>query len=202
MKKVDVFLFDLGKVLVELDGPPIKSEWLASPISDAESWRRWAVSPYVKAFESGEISADAFSAGIHQEQQLIISPAAFKEAFTAWPKGLYEGVEALLVSLKAHYTLAFYSNTSELHVPRLVGEMGLGKYFDYTFASCEIGHFKPALEGYRFIIESLNVPAQRIVFIDDNKHNVEAARSVGMHAEQAEGFLAVAAAVARWRTGS
>jgi putative hydrolase of the HAD superfamily len=200
MKKIDVFLFDLGRVLVELDGPPIKSEWLEAPISDIESWRRWGESRYVKAFESGEISVAEFTEGIQQEQNLNISPFEFEQAFTAWPKGLYEGVGELLKSLKSHFTLAFYSNTSELHVPRLLGEMGLGQYFDYTFTSCETGHFKPAKAGYQLIIDTLNVPAERILFIDDNSQNVLAAQSLGMNAEQAEGFSAVNAAVSRWRS--
>lgn len=199
MKKIDVFLFDLGRVLVELDGPPIKSEWLSAPISDAESWRRWGASRYVEAFESGKISVAQFTQGICKEQQLVISPDAFKRAFTAWPKGLYPGVDGLLQSLKDEYALAFYSNTSELHVPRLVSEMGLGQYFDYAFASCEIGHFKPAKAGFQFVLDQVAVPAGRILFIDDNAQNVLAAQAVGMNAEQAEGFDAVCGVVQRWR---
>ncbi|HEY7773248.1 MAG TPA: HAD-IA family hydrolase [Marinagarivorans sp.] len=199
MNKIDVFLFDLGRVLVELDGPPLKQAWVAEVMSDEESWRRWGGSSLVKAFESGEISPSDFCSGLVQEQNLTISPEAFKQAFVQWPKAVYPGVERMLQSLKADYTLAFYSNTSELHVPRLMSDMGLGQYFDYGFASCEIGHFKPDESGFHHIIRQLEVPAERFLFIDDNLANVQAAQQVGMNAEQAEGFEAVAAVVNRWR---
>jgi putative hydrolase of the HAD superfamily len=200
MKKVDVFLFDLGKVLVELDGPPLKNAWLAEPISEAESWQRWGASHFVKAFESGAITKAEFTAGIKAEQQLLISEEAFEKAFTAWPKRLYPGAAEMLRTLMPNYVLAYYSNTSELHVPRLLNEMGLKNYFHYTFASCEIGYFKPDAAGYEFILNALGVSAERVLFIDDNAHNVAGAKAMGMNAEQAEGFDQVYSVVRRWTT--
>ncbi len=41
---------------------------------------------------------------------------------------------------------------------------------------------KPAPEFYRYVIQRIGLPPQEILFIDDNKANVDGARAVGMDA--------------------
>ncbi len=187
MADIEAILFDLGGVLIELDGPPIKNAWLDEDISEEESWRRWGRSSHVAAYESGKMSADQFLENVIEEQGLNLSVDEFRVAFSQWPGNTYSGTEQLLEQLRKKYTLAFYSNTSDLHLPRLMDELNLGEYFDFTFASYEIGYHKPNLDGYQYVVKQMALPAEKILFVDDNANNVESARKAGLQARHVVG---------------
>lgn len=182
---ITTLLFDLGGVLIELDGSPIKDHWVDTPVSYADAWLRWGQSPVVKAFETGNMPADEFVEQVVKEQGFQISPAQFREEFTRWPKGLFDGAQALLEELRGQYKLAFYSNTNELHLPWLMRDLGIARLFDYCFASYEIGFFKPDTHGFAHTLQHMNEKPQNVLFIDDNMVNVEGARAAGLHAEKA-----------------
>jgi len=185
MKAISTILFDLGGVLIELDGPPIKPDWLDHPIDYAENWRRWGNSEFVKGYETGRIGSDEFIDGVIAELGLQVDRDVFKQMYITWPKSFYPGAAELLKKLRENYQLAFYSNTSDLHLPRLLHDVGLASYFDYTFASYEIGYFKPDPDGYRHVLQQMDVAAENVLFIDDNPANVRGALDVGLHARQA-----------------
>lgn len=185
MGEISTIVFDLGGVLIELDGPPIKDTWLNENLDYAENWRRWGGSRYVKAYETGVISSNEFITGVISELKLNVSDEAFRSAYISWPKAFFPGTEKLLARLKTKYRLAFYSNTSELHLPRLLEEIGLATYFERTFASYDIGYFKPDHDGYRHVLSEMNVFPEEVLFIDDNQMNVEGAEAVGMRARKA-----------------
>lgn len=46
--------------------------------------------------------------------------------------------------------------------------------------SCRIGHAKPEAGAYRWCLERMGVPAGDVLFVDDNRANVEAARALGL----------------------
>ena len=188
IQNIKAILFDLGGVLVELDGLPIKMQWLNQPISELESWRLWSQSEIVKAYEKGQITSDKFAAGIIQEQGLKLTGEEFLQQYVRWPLGLYPGVLDLLAKLKKNYVLAIYSNTSELHWPQLMDEMQLEGKFDYYFASFQMGMYKPEVESFNYVAEKMNIEPNNIVFFDDNLINVEAAKTAGMLAEQVKGI--------------
>ena len=58
---IDVILFDLGGVLIELAGVEKMLEWSKDLASTDELWRRWLHSAAVRAFETGKIGTDAFA---------------------------------------------------------------------------------------------------------------------------------------------
>lgn len=187
-KQISTILFDLGGVLIELDGPPIKDGWLDEPIDYRENWRRWGNSYFVKSYETGKISADEFIDGVLTELNLNVDRAVFKQTYIEWPKSFFPGADDLLKTLRTQYRLAFYSNTSDLHLPRLLNDIGLADYFDHTFASYEIGFFKPDRKGYEHVLEQMGVQGDEVLFIDDNPANVEGALAAGLRARQAFGL--------------
>lgn len=185
MGKITTIVFDLGGVLIELDGPPIKDTWVDESIDYAENWRRWGNSRCVQAYETGTITSKAFITGVIAELELNVSEEVFRSAYISWPKSFFPGTEKLLAALKTTYRLAFYSNTSDLHLPRLLNDVGLAKYFERTFASYEIGYFKPDHNGYRYVLSEMQVSPDEVLFIDDNQINVEGAAAVGIRARKA-----------------
>lgn len=178
----DVIVFDLGGVLVELGGVTRMLELLSHRLSVEELWTRWLTSPSVRAFETGQCDAEAFAHALLAEFELAISPAQLLEEFTAWPKGLYPGALELLQRLAPHYTLACLTNTNALHWPRICDEFGLLPHFSFHFASHLIGLLKPDRAIFEHVIDQLGCVPERIIFLDDNRLNVEAARAAGMRA--------------------
>lgn len=186
--KVDAILFDLGRVLIELDGPPLKNHWLYEPISEEESWRRWGSSETVALFESGKISEEQFLQRIIPEQNIKLSQEDFKQEYSRWPKCIYPGVESALDSLRQSHTLAFYSNTNQLHTCLFMDEWRFGAYFDYCFCSHEIGYFKPDPIGFKYVADAMGVEPEKILFLDDNQNNVDGAKNLNFNAHCVIGF--------------
>ncbi len=187
-RELSVILFDLGGVLVELPANPIPADWVDRDLSSGRKLSDWLTSPAARAFEKGEISAPQFADEILNEMKLPISPEELLTYFTFWPKGLFPGTKALIGRILPHYSLAIFSNTNELHWPRLMTEMELEGRFDYYFASFQIKMSKPAPAAFRYVIKALSCDPSEILFLDDSPLNVDAARRIGMKAERASGI--------------
>ena len=185
---IQVILFDVGGVLVELTGVPQMLAWTQNRFSENELWRRWLGSPAVRQFETGRLAPMEFAHEMVREYDLPVGPAEFLDAFRSWPTGLYPGVEELLGELRPHYLLASFSNTNELHWPRVIQEMELGGLLDRHFPSHEIGRLKPDVEAFLHVARALEHAPKQILFLDDNAINVEAAQRAGMQARQVTGI--------------
>jgi len=62
--------------------------------------------------------------------------------------------------------------------------MGLGPCFDVRFSSHLIGHLKPDKEAFEFVVAALGCAPERILFLDDNRLNIDGALAVGMQARR------------------
>ncbi len=190
MKQIRVVLFDLGGVLVELAGVPTMLGWMDNRVSPEELWTMWLESPAIRAFETGRTDAGSFADDLIAEMALPVAREKLIEEFTFWPRGLFPGALDLVKQIPAHYTRATLSNSNALHWPRLMKELKLADAFDQHFASHLIGKIKPDEEAFRHVTHSLQCAAEEILFLDDNKLNVEAAAGVGMTAVQVQGVVA------------
>lgn len=182
---IEVILFDLGGVLIELSGAGTMMRW--SQLDESEIWRRWLASTAVRKFESGKCDADEFARAVVREFQLATTPEVFMEAFIQWPNGLFEGAVPLLRRLSDDYHLSCLSNTNQLHWQRFETETALFDNLHSHFLSHQIGMLKPDTEIFGYVTEALGRSPESILFFDDNQVNVDAARTAGFHARQAKG---------------
>lgn len=183
-------LFDLGGVLVELAGVPTMLRWMDNRISPEELWKMWLQSPAVRAFETGRTDAGNFAGDLIAEMALPVAREKLIEEFTFWPRGLFPGALELVSQIPSRYTRATLSNSNSVHWPRLMKELQLAEAFDRHFASHLIGKIKPDEEAFHHVTQSLQCAAEEILFLDDNKLNVEAAARMGMTAVQVHGVAA------------
>ncbi len=188
MRSGRVVLFDLGGVLVENTGEQGLSSLLPYQLDRQEIWARWLASDAVRRFECGQISPEVFAARFIEEWHLEVVPAAFIEAFTTWPKGLFDGAATLVRNLRAQHRVACLSNTNALHWARFPE---LPELFDSSFASHLTGFLKPDPEAFEHVLRELDVQAEAVWFFDDLLQNVEAARKVGIRAVQVRAFAEV-----------
>jgi HAD superfamily hydrolase (TIGR01509 family) len=183
---VELVLFDLGGVLVELPGVPAMLE-LTGIESEEELWRRWLTCRWVRRFESGGCSETEFAAGVVADWQLGLSPAAFLEAFRNWPARPLPGAAELVAQTRASVAAGCFSNTNALHWHDRIATWPLSRLFDHRFLSFELGLLKPDTAAFAHVAHLLGVPAGRVLFIDDNAVNVAGAAAAGFQAARAVG---------------
>jgi HAD superfamily hydrolase (TIGR01509 family) len=179
-------LFDLGGVLVELGGVDYFGQ-LIGERDEAEIWRRWLTSHWVRSFERGRCTREEFARGMVQENTLDITPEAFLEVFENWPRGLFPGAEALVHAVNPHLTVACLSNTNELHWTKQKDAERVHALFPRRFLSHQMDLVKPDREIFDSVAKALGCPADAIFFMDDNLINVQGARSAGWDAARAVG---------------
>jgi HAD superfamily hydrolase (TIGR01509 family) len=183
---VDLVLFDLGGVLIEVGGVGAMLE-LTGMDSDEELWRRWLTCEWVRRFESGRCSETEFADGLIADWQLDLSAAAFLDAFRDWPAGPLPGAEELVSQTRASVATACFSNMNTLHWHGHVAGWPLAGLFDHRFLSFELGLLKPDVAAFTHVADLLELPAGRILFLDDNVLNVEGAKAAGFQAARAAG---------------
>jgi putative hydrolase of the HAD superfamily len=75
--------------------------------------------------------------------------------------------------------VALFSNV-EAHLAHLLKEFGFYDPFSPCILSCEIRVEKPNREAYEYLLQQFDCPPESIVFIDDKRQNVKAARELGI----------------------
>ncbi|MEP6622963.1 MAG: HAD family phosphatase [Acidimicrobiia bacterium] len=191
---LDLVLFDLGGVLIELSGVGAMQK-LAGIAGEDELWERWLSCPWVRAFERGECSAEEFATGMVEEWSLAVTPAEFLAAFRDWPVGPMPGAEDLVAEVAAVVAVGCLSNTNSLHTEDQFSRWGIFAAFEPRFLSHELGVLKPDRELFERVSELAGIAPARILFLDDNLINVEGARAAGFVAEHARGVDGARAAL-------
>ncbi len=55
-------------------------------------------------------------------------------------------------------------------------------FFDNSVFSCAEGYIKPESQIYHILLKKINISANRVLFIDDKKVNIQSAQNIGMKA--------------------
>ncbi|MBX6315656.1 MAG: HAD family phosphatase [Isosphaeraceae bacterium] len=137
--------------------------------------------PLVRRYESGGMSAEAFSRALCEMAGLSIPHDQFAAAWSDifW---LNEPVAALIAALKRRgYTLVLGSNTNDLHAAQFRRQFAETlAHFDRLVLSFEVGHVKPSAEFYHTCAEAAGAEPSACIFIDDLPENVAGARAAGL----------------------
>ncbi len=181
---IHVVCFDIGGILIELNGDDHLREFYGPEMSRAEVWDKWMHSPSVHAHETGQIKAAEFGRAFLAENGAAVTDAAaahFLSRFDSWLVGPYAGACELVAETSARYTTALLTNMSAVHWPT-VEAFGLHVGPQYFVKSYEVGIMKPKPKYFEHALTTIGVEAQNTVFFDDSERNVAAAKAVGMQA--------------------
>ena len=74
------------------------------------------------------------------------------------------------------------SNQNDHRAAYLRGPLGYDELFDATYFSCEVGALKSDAAYFARVVASLALPADRLLFVDDNDEFVARARACGLRA--------------------
>ena len=185
--RIDLVLFDLGGVLIR-PGGVASMRALSGIDSDKALWNRWLSCPWVRRFEAGECAPEEFAAGMVAEWELELQPAAFLDAFGRWPEPPFEGALQLVEEVQARVPAAFLSNMNSFQWAANYEGIPLTEAFTFRFLSFELGLVKPDAAIFDAVAARLPVPRHRVLFLDDNAVNVEAAERAGFAAAHVRGL--------------
>ena len=131
-------------------------------------------------FEHGRIDEATFIARFFADRRPVDGDGltAAMTAHYAYMPGVEALLERLADSGARMYALSNYPSWYR----RIEAKLGLSRFLRWDFVSCETGHRKPAPEAYLHAARTLGVEPRECVFVDDQRANVEAARTLGMQA--------------------
>ena len=180
-----VFIFDIGKVLLDFNFVPLQEKIAASaqaPLSQVQS--EWSNPAYVDV-ETGKtddrVYYDEFCARIGLTWTFDEWVDQWANIFTPNPfvHGLYLDLH------ERGHAVAMLSNIGP-HQVTAIGRC-IPEFFSvgtHHFFSFELGLHKPDPAIYHTVSRKLGRQPQRCVFLDDAEANVRGAKGIGMHAMQ------------------
>jgi glucose-1-phosphatase len=195
---IDALLFDLGRVVLDIDFNRTFSCWARhAGCEPALLSQRFSRDELYQRHERGEISDQAFFSGLRSALGIDISDAQFLEGWNAIFVGEIPGMRQLIARAARRLPLYAFSNTNLPHVEYFSTQFPdvLG-HFREIFASSQIGLRKPEAEAYDHVVKAIGLPAHRIVFFDDLPENVAGAQACGLTAVHVTSADDVAGALA------
>ncbi|MBO0766136.1 MAG: HAD-IA family hydrolase [Hyphomicrobiaceae bacterium] len=186
--RVEALLFDLGRVVIELDSARVHARWAElAGVSVAEIERRArtrvAQSEAFHRHECGEISDAAFFAHLRSALEIDLTDDELKDGWNAIFVGEMPGIRPLLALAGRVLPLYAFSNTNPAHQACWsVRFSELLASFRQVFVSNELGARKPDVAAFRAVATAMGVAPARILFFDDMAANVAGAKASGMQA--------------------
>jgi FMN phosphatase YigB (HAD superfamily) len=180
----DVLLFDLGRVVLDIDFSKVTAVWAGhAGCRPDEIATRFVMDDNYKHHEVGKIDDAAFFASLRDSLGIAITDAQLLEGWNAVFAGEMPGIASILARAAQRIPLYAFSNTNPAHVAHFSKAYAdvLGHFREIFLSSC-IGLRKPDADAYDHVIGAIGVPASRIVFFDDVPANVEGARARGLKA--------------------
>lgn len=179
---IDALLFDLGRVVLDIDFKRVMEVWLRhGGRGPSDVFASLAHDDAYMQHERGQISDEAFFAHLRTELDLDITPDQFLEGWNAIFVGAMPGIAELLPHAATRWPLYAFSNTNPAHVAHFsVAHADLLGHFRDVYLSSSIGMRKPDAESFDHVVAQIGVPAGRILFFDDSAANIEGARARGL----------------------
>jgi glucose-1-phosphatase len=182
--RADALLFDLGRVVIDIDFNRAFSRWAEHARCDQELIRgRFQQDTAYKRHERGEIDSKEYFANLRESLGIDISDAQLLEGWNSILVGEMPGVSELLAKAAESFPLYAFTNSNCAHEHCWSKQFSsiLGN-FKQVFVSSTIGLRKPEAEAYDHVVRAIGASANRIVFFDDVLENIEGARARGLQA--------------------
>ena len=188
INKFNYVLFDIDGVLATAtnSADEILRE---NNLTLSDFFENWSNSDTVASFEAGKIDALEFAKKRQQELALPIEPEVIINILTARKSVLFDGAEALLTGLASrNINMACLSNTNILHWNSIIGKEVFHRFFCKEYLSYELGLTKPSPDIYHYVLNDLQCEANKLLYFDDSKKNIDAAIKIGISAVLVKDF--------------
>jgi putative hydrolase of the HAD superfamily len=181
---VRAILFDLGRVVIDIDFERALSAWQRHSRLPPEQLRALFRhdEPYER-HETGSLSAESYFEHLRELLALECDGAQVALGWNSIFLGEIEETVHMLDAIRDKVPCYAISNTNAAHVDEMNrGFPALLPRFRKVFTSHEIGHRKPHAEAFRHVLREIGVPAPEVLLFDDLPENIEGARRCGLQA--------------------
>jgi putative hydrolase of the HAD superfamily len=133
---------------------------------------------------------DTFGVALTDEQ--------FLDGWNAIFVGRYPNIDDQLRRAAARMPIYAFTNTNKAHEQYWsVAYADTMSHFRHVFVSSTIGHRKPDIDAFAYVVREMGVPAQRVLFFDDSLANIEGAKASGLQTVHVRSNSDVTAALER-----
>ena len=186
--RIEALLFDLGRVILDLDSARVYARWAelsGVPAADIERRCR-AYLPGSEVFyrhERGEITDAEFFGHLRAALGIDLTPEQFCDGWNKVFVGEMPGIRPILARAREAFALYAFSNTNCAHQACWsVDFADLLRPFRKIYVSNELGARKPEVAAFRAVVADMGLAPEQVQFFDDIVANVEGARAAGLRA--------------------
>ncbi len=183
-QRVDALLFDLGRVVMNIEFDRTLAVWAHHSDSDPEILRqRFSEDAAYRAHEVGRIEAADYFDSLRRSLGVDMTDEQWLEGWNALFAGEMPGISALLAELASRLPLFAFSNTNRAHIAYWPGRFDdVLSHFNQVFVSPDIGLRKPDVAAFRHVAAEMGVTPANVLFFDDVVENIDGAIRTGMQA--------------------
>lgn len=194
---IDALLFDLGRVVIDIDFERVWAHWAREASCSVEQIRRpIGADEAYRRYECGAMPLEEYFAHVRGILGVGLSDAQLLAGWNAIFVGEMPEIARVLEAAKSRFPLYVFSNTNRAHEERWSVDFAhLLAHFEQVFVSSTIGLRKPDRAAFAHVAAEIGVAPERILFFDDLAENVEGARTAGLRAVQVGGTHDVIAAL-------
>ncbi|GLR18595.1 HAD-IA family hydrolase [Portibacter lacus] len=189
---IKTIIFDFGNVLYDLNLPLFYSNMSTLLQEDVTDGLPEELSRAIVDYDASLINTETFIWKFQHYKNGDLDPLAIINCWNSMLDKFPAHRWDFLEKLNEKYNLYLLSNINELHlstvykhITKVHGRIDFEtKYFKAVFYSHLIHLTKPNKEIYEYVQDGLHLKGSELLFIDDRKENVEAAKAYGWNAIQ------------------
>ncbi len=183
MVKIKTIVFDLGGVLIDWNPMYVYNNYFPSKKDQDYFFNEVATFDWNEEQDAGK------SLALATEERVNLFPEweqSLRDFYGRWEEMLGDrihGTVEILEKLKAFNKFKIYalSNWSAETFPLALNKFDFLHWFDGRLISGEEGLVKPNPDIFHLLRDRYGLVAAETLFIDDNRRNADAARSLGYH---------------------
>jgi FMN phosphatase YigB (HAD superfamily) len=201
MREIELVLFDLGGVLIDIDYQATEDAFVHLGVTDFNlKYTQFQQNQLFDLFETGQISAQHFINKLLPITRKGTSPNEVVHAWNAMIGGFPKEKINLLVKLSNQIRIALLSNTNELHMAQVnrawerASSVSFNSLFEKVFLSHEIQQRKPQVGTFQWVCHQLEILPEKVLFIDDSPQHIKGAQESGLktfYYQDSESFYAL-----------
>jgi HAD superfamily hydrolase (TIGR01509 family) len=174
-----IILFDLGNVLIKVDYPAFLRT-LKFDHSMNEKDLYTLLEDDSRAYEMGRATSEEYFKAVNEKLGTTYTFPQLRKAWNAILPEPVSGMSELIERLISKYRLMVLSNTNAMHCEHMLKLLPVLRRFERLFLSYKLGALKPDPLVYDSVLSQVDVPARKVLFIDDLEANIHGARESGM----------------------
>ena len=188
--QIDAVVFDWGGVITVPPGPIMDRLYREAGVDQRQlkdrqdRYREDDPDSQFAKLERGELTLENYLAWSRNDlpgAELIWDPSSPYFLFPQL-KVVSEVVDRISELRARGFLIGLLTNNIAEAWPVVAGGLALEQLFDVVVNSAFVGMRKPEHRIYFYTVDQMGVPVERVLFLDDNRANVEAAVACGLNA--------------------